>query len=77
MGVTKLKINLKEKLSKFSDHWSPKIIAAMNGAIMAWSVMTLNIPCIQETTLYHTRYLNVVKLKKFYLKMHRIVSPAL
>ena len=24
------KINLKEKLSKFSDHWSPKIIAAMN-----------------------------------------------
>ena len=24
------KINLKEKLSKFSDHWSPKIIAEMN-----------------------------------------------
>ena len=23
-------INLKEKLSKFSDHWSPKIIAEMN-----------------------------------------------
>ena len=30
MGVVKLKINLKEKLSKFSDHWSPKIIAEMN-----------------------------------------------
>lgn len=24
------KINLKEKLSMFSDHWSPKIIAEMN-----------------------------------------------
>jgi len=24
------KINLKEKLSKFSDHWAPKIIAEMN-----------------------------------------------
>ncbi|MCG8607541.1 cupin domain-containing protein [bacterium] len=24
-------INLKEKLGKFSDHWSPKIIAEMNG----------------------------------------------
>tara|TARA_B100000929_G_C15244844_1_gene331135 strand:+ start:54 stop:419 length:366 start_codon:yes stop_codon:yes gene_type:complete len=24
------KINLKEKLSKFSDHWSPRIIAEMN-----------------------------------------------
>ena len=24
------KINLKEKLSKFSEHWSPKIIAEMN-----------------------------------------------
>ena len=24
------KINLKEKLSKFSDHWSPKIVAEMN-----------------------------------------------
>ena len=24
------KINLKEKLSKFSDHWTPKIIAEMN-----------------------------------------------
>ena len=24
------KINLKEKLSKSSDHWSPKIIAEMN-----------------------------------------------
>ena len=24
------KINLKEKLSKFSDHWSPKIIAERN-----------------------------------------------
>ena len=23
-------INFKEKLSKFSDHWSPKIIAQMN-----------------------------------------------
>jgi hypothetical protein len=23
-------INLKEKLSKFSEHWSPKIIAQMN-----------------------------------------------
>jgi len=23
-------INLKEKLSKFSDHWSPKVIAEMN-----------------------------------------------
>ena len=24
------KINLKEKLSKFSDHWSPRVIAEMN-----------------------------------------------
>jgi mannose-6-phosphate isomerase-like protein (cupin superfamily) len=24
------KINLKEKLDKFSDHWSPKVIAEMN-----------------------------------------------
>ena len=24
------KINLKEKLAKFSDHWAPKIIAEMN-----------------------------------------------
>ena len=24
------KINLKEKLSKFADHWSPKVIAEMN-----------------------------------------------
>jgi|TARA_B110000263_G_scaffold248012_1_gene262035 mannose-6-phosphate isomerase-like protein (cupin superfamily) len=24
------KINLKDKLSKFSDHWSPKVIAEMN-----------------------------------------------
>ena len=24
------KINLKEKLSKFSDHWAPRIIAEMN-----------------------------------------------
>ena len=24
------KINLKKKLSKFSDHWSPKVIAEMN-----------------------------------------------
>nr|ANV78745.1 DSBH domain-containing protein [uncultured Candidatus Thalassoarchaea sp.] len=24
------KINLKEKFSKFSDHWSPKVIAEMN-----------------------------------------------
>ena len=24
------KINIEEKLSKFSDHWSPKIIAEMN-----------------------------------------------
>tara|TARA_B100000676_G_C17811185_1_gene697518 strand:- start:184 stop:555 length:372 start_codon:yes stop_codon:yes gene_type:complete len=30
--MTKLddKINLKEKFSKFSDHWSPKVIAEMN-----------------------------------------------
>ena len=29
--VSKLqKINLKEKLSKFSDYWSPKVIAEMN-----------------------------------------------
>ena len=30
--MTKLpnKINLREKLSKFSDYWSPKIIAEMN-----------------------------------------------
>ena len=25
-----MKINLKDKLSKFSDHWSPKVIAEMN-----------------------------------------------
>ena len=25
-----VKINLKEKLSKFTDHWSPRIIAEMN-----------------------------------------------
>jgi mannose-6-phosphate isomerase-like protein (cupin superfamily) len=25
------KINLREKLARFSDHWSPKIIAALNG----------------------------------------------
>ena len=25
-----VKINLKEKLSKFSEHWSPRIIAEMN-----------------------------------------------
>ena len=25
-----VKINLKEKLSKFSDHWSPRIVAEMN-----------------------------------------------
>ena len=24
------KINLREKLEKFSDHWSPKVIAEMN-----------------------------------------------
>ena len=24
------KINLKDKLSKFSEHWSPRIIAEMN-----------------------------------------------
>ena len=24
------KVNFKEKLSKFSDHWSPKVIAEMN-----------------------------------------------
>ncbi len=24
------KINLREKLAKFSDHWSPKVIAEMN-----------------------------------------------
>ena len=28
--MKKNKINLKEKLSKFSDYWSPKIIAKMN-----------------------------------------------
>ncbi|MEC8914212.1 MAG: cupin, partial [Candidatus Thermoplasmatota archaeon] len=25
-----MKINLKEKLSLFSEHWSPKVIAEMN-----------------------------------------------
>ena len=25
------KINLAEKLARFSDHWSPKIVAALNG----------------------------------------------
>jgi mannose-6-phosphate isomerase-like protein (cupin superfamily) len=25
-----VKINLKEKLSKFTDHWSPRIVAEMN-----------------------------------------------
>ena len=25
-----MKINLKDKLSKFSDHWSPKVIAELN-----------------------------------------------
>ncbi|MEO5958674.1 MAG: cupin domain-containing protein [Opitutaceae bacterium] len=25
------KINLAEKFSRFSDHWSPKIVAALNG----------------------------------------------
>ena len=25
------KINLSEKLSRFSEHWSPKIVAALNG----------------------------------------------
>nr|AIF25664.1 DSBH domain-containing protein [uncultured marine group II/III euryarchaeote SAT1000_53_H10] len=30
VGKNMEKINLKEKLSKFSDHWSPKIIAEMN-----------------------------------------------
>lgn len=25
------KINLKEKFSKFSDHWNPKIVAELNG----------------------------------------------
>jgi len=25
-----VKINIKEKLSKFSDHWSPRIVAEMN-----------------------------------------------
>ena len=24
-------INLKEKLSKFSDHWSPKTVGELNG----------------------------------------------
>ena len=24
------KINLKDKLAKFSDHWSPKVVAEMN-----------------------------------------------
>ena len=30
MKTNKQKINLKEKLSKFSDLWSPKVIAEMN-----------------------------------------------
>ena len=30
MSKLKNKINLKEKLLKFSDHWSPKVIAEMN-----------------------------------------------
>jgi mannose-6-phosphate isomerase-like protein (cupin superfamily) len=30
MDMTYLAINLKEKLSKFSDHWSPRVIAEMN-----------------------------------------------
>jgi len=28
--MTSDKINLREKLSKFSDHWSPRIVAEMN-----------------------------------------------
>ena len=30
MVVKLSKINLRDKLSKFSDHWSPKVIAEMN-----------------------------------------------
>ena len=30
VSFTMVKINLKEKLSKFSEHWSPRIIAEMN-----------------------------------------------
>lgn len=29
--MTPAKINLAEKLGQFSEHWSPKIIAALNG----------------------------------------------
>tara|TARA_Y100000588_G_C14198254_1_gene901244 strand:- start:1175 stop:1588 length:414 start_codon:yes stop_codon:yes gene_type:complete len=29
-SLTMVKINLKEKLSKFSEHWSPRIVAEMN-----------------------------------------------
>ena len=28
------KIDLKEKLSMFSDHWSPKIVAEMNDGVL-------------------------------------------
>ena len=30
LRMTKNKINFKEKFSKFTDHWSPKVIAEMN-----------------------------------------------
>jgi mannose-6-phosphate isomerase-like protein (cupin superfamily) len=30
--MTNVAVNLAEKLSKFSDHWSPKIVAAYNGS---------------------------------------------
>jgi mannose-6-phosphate isomerase-like protein (cupin superfamily) len=29
--MTPTKINLAEKLSRFSEHWSPRIVAALNG----------------------------------------------
>ena len=32
-----MKINLKEKLSLFSEHWSPKVIAEMNDYSSNWS----------------------------------------
>ena len=30
LGSLMEKVNFTEKLSKFSDHWSPKVIAEMN-----------------------------------------------
>ena len=29
-GITSKKINIQEKFQKFSEHWSPKVIAEMN-----------------------------------------------